>query len=112
MLDFTSSLYLGFRHASHELRPWAQLTTGAPAALVEPATATHVAQRLAALQGCQRATLATSSLHLFWDVFDQLATLQCRNYSGGQQLTRLRAGVRRAQRRTARQCFALPTETR
>jgi 8-amino-7-oxononanoate synthase len=73
MLDFTSSLYLGFHHASAELRPWAQLSTGAPAALVEPESALRVAQRLAALQGCQRTTLATSSWHLFWDVFDQLA---------------------------------------
>jgi 8-amino-7-oxononanoate synthase len=73
MLDFTSSLYLGFHHASAELRPWAQLSTGAPAALVESESALRVAQRLAALQGCQRTTLATSSWHLFWDVFDQLA---------------------------------------
>jgi 8-amino-7-oxononanoate synthase len=32
-----------------------------------------VAARLAQLQGCDRATLATSTLHLFWDLFGMLA---------------------------------------
>ena len=73
MLDFTSSLYLGFWHASANLRPWRQLTTGAPAALVEPGIARRVAEKLAALQGCQRATLAKSTLHLFWDLFGILS---------------------------------------
>ena len=39
MLDFTSSLYLGMRHASRDLRPWDSLTRGMPAALVPPALA-------------------------------------------------------------------------
>lgn len=73
MLDFTSALYLGLHHASASLRPWARLTTGAPAALVEPPDAVAVAQRLAALFGCEHALLAPSTLHLFWDLFGGLA---------------------------------------
>ncbi len=73
MLDFTSSLYLGFWHDSETLRPWARLTTGAPAALVTPACAPVVAAHLAQLQGCEGATLAASTLHLFWDLFGMLA---------------------------------------
>lgn len=72
-LDFTSALYLGLGHASSLLRPWDQLTTGAPAALVEPPDADAVAQRVAVLQGCERGLLAPSTLHLFWDLFGALA---------------------------------------
>lgn len=72
-LDFTSSLYLDFRHGSRSLGPWSQLTTGRPAALAEPAGSERVADRLAKLQGCQQATLAQSTLHLFWDLFGLLA---------------------------------------
>jgi 8-amino-7-oxononanoate synthase len=71
-LDFTSALYLGLGHASASLRPWDQLTTGAPAALVEMPDAGAVAQRVAALQGCERGLLAPSTLHLFWDLFGAL----------------------------------------
>ena len=73
MLDFTSALYLGMRHASGSLRPWGQLTTGAPAALEAPPGAGNIAGRLAALIGCDRATLAPSTLHLFWDLFGMLS---------------------------------------
>jgi 8-amino-7-oxononanoate synthase len=73
VLDFASSLYLGFWHGSWSLRPWAQLTTGVPAALASPPGADAVAGRLARLQGCQRATLGPSTLHLFWDLFGMLA---------------------------------------
>lgn len=73
MLDFTSSLYLGFRHSTGSLRPWSQVTTGAPAALVESPVAVAVADRLARLQGLEQATLAKSTLHLFWDLFAALA---------------------------------------
>lgn len=73
MLDFTSALYLGLRHPSDVLRPWDRLTTGAPAALLTPWEAEAVAQGLAALMGCERATLAPSTLHLFWDLFGMLA---------------------------------------
>ena len=72
-LDFTSALYLGLRHPSRELKPWLQLTTGRPAALGEPRAARDLAQQLARLQGCEAGTLGPSTLHLFWDLFRQLA---------------------------------------
>jgi 8-amino-7-oxononanoate synthase len=72
MLDFTSALYLGFRHPSQSLRPWARLSAGVPAALAVPSGATEIARTLAALQGFGAATLATSTLHLFWDLFSIL----------------------------------------
>ncbi|HMQ30287.1 MAG TPA: aminotransferase class I/II-fold pyridoxal phosphate-dependent enzyme [Chloroflexaceae bacterium] len=68
MLDFTSSLYLGMAHPRDALRPWAGLTTGRPAALGEPPGAAATAARLARLQGREAAVLATSTLHLFWDL--------------------------------------------
>jgi 8-amino-7-oxononanoate synthase len=73
MLDFTSALYLGLQHPSWSLRPWKQLTMGTPAALRSPASANAAAQQLAQLQGCEAATLGTSTLHLFWDLFGLLA---------------------------------------
>jgi 8-amino-7-oxononanoate synthase len=73
MLDFTSALYLGLRHASWLLQPWDQLTTGAPAVLAPPPGAHRIAEMLAALQGCESATLAPSTLHLFWDLFGTLS---------------------------------------
>src|SRR5262245_5072420 len=72
-LDFTSSLYLGFRHESSSLKPWSQLTTGWPSILGEPPGAEIVAHQLAKLQGCEQAILGTSTLHLFWDLFGILA---------------------------------------
>jgi 8-amino-7-oxononanoate synthase len=73
MLDFTSALYLGFRHANHELCPWAQLTTGVPAALGEPALARATAVRLARLTGTEAGVFARSTLHAFWDLVVLLA---------------------------------------
>lgn len=73
MLDFTSALYLGMRHPSEALEPWEQFTTGVPAALATPTRARTLAAALADLQGCEQATLGTSTLHLFWDVFGMLA---------------------------------------
>ena len=77
MLDFTSALYLGLRHASGSLAPWEQLTTGVPAALRAPPIARRVAQNLATLQGCEAATLGSSTLHLFWDLGEIFATAGC-----------------------------------
>lgn len=73
MLDFTSALYLGLEHASVRLPGWERLTLGKPAALAAPPGADRVEQRLAALIGCERALLAASTLHLFWDLFALLA---------------------------------------
>src|SRR5258708_37091527 len=68
-IDFTSSLYLGLCHPSNALRPWPSLTTGRPAALHEAPDAHALARRVAALQSCERAALAPSTLHIFWDLF-------------------------------------------
>jgi 8-amino-7-oxononanoate synthase len=73
MLDFTSSLYLGLRHSSKSLRPWQQLTLGVPAALRTPLGTRSLESELARLQGCERVTLGTSTLHLFWDLFGMLS---------------------------------------
>ena len=68
MLDFTSALYLGLRHPSPSLRPWPGLTTGKPAALQPAPGSAAIAGEFAALVGCERATPAASTLHLFWDL--------------------------------------------
>lgn len=73
MLDFTSVLYLGLRHAHHTLQPWAQLTTGRPAALEPAPEAVAVAHDLAQFLRCERAVLSPATLHLYWDLFDVLA---------------------------------------
>jgi len=73
MPDFTSALYLGMLHAQGALRPWRQMTTGRPAALEPSARAERLADRLALMIGCESAALATSTLHIFWDLFDTLA---------------------------------------
>jgi len=73
MLDFTSALYLGFEHASWTLPGWDRLTMGKPAALQEIAGALPVQRELAALTGCERVLLGSSTLHLFCDLFAMLA---------------------------------------
>jgi 8-amino-7-oxononanoate synthase len=73
MFDFTSALYLGLKHPSGSAPPWNALTLGRPAALQEPPDAVEIAAELAALQGCEAATLLPSTLHLFWDLFGVLA---------------------------------------
>jgi 8-amino-7-oxononanoate synthase len=72
MADFSSALYLGLRHPSGSLAPWDQLTTGRPAALNTPASQLALARALAGLVGCEQATLGSSTLHLFWDLFGML----------------------------------------
>jgi 8-amino-7-oxononanoate synthase len=73
MPDFTSALYLGFRHGSGSLRGWSSLTTGKPSALEETPGAEALERELAELVGCERALLGPSTLHLFWDLFALLA---------------------------------------
>jgi 8-amino-7-oxononanoate synthase len=73
VLDFTSALYLGLEHNSQSLPGWESLTLGKPAALQAPQGADRVERRLAELIGCERALLARSTLHLFWDLFALLA---------------------------------------
>lgn len=72
MIDFTSSLYLGFRHPSRSLPRWENLTTGKPAALDTPRLSSAIAESLARLQGCESATLLPSTLHLYFDLFETL----------------------------------------
>ena len=96
MLDFTSVLYLGIRHAHHTLRPWAQLTTGRPAALEPAPGAVAVAQDLARLLGCERAVLAPSTLHLYWDLFDVLANDRIAIYADAGIYPIARWGIERA----------------
>ena len=96
MLDFTSVLYLGIRHAHHTLRPWAQLTTGRPAALEPAPEAVAVAQDLAQLLGCERAVLAPSTLHLYWDLFDVLANDRIAIYADAGIYPIARWGIERA----------------
>jgi 8-amino-7-oxononanoate synthase len=69
VLDFTSSLYLGLRHPGERFPAWRSLTTGVPAALHEAAGTPALEARVAALYGCERASLAPSTLHVVWDVF-------------------------------------------
>jgi 8-amino-7-oxononanoate synthase len=96
VLDFTSSLYLGLGHPSGALRPWTELTTGRPAALGEPGGAQAVAARLAALLGCERATLAPSTLHLFWDLFGMLGRCRAAIYLDARTYPVAGWGVERA----------------
>lgn len=73
MPDFASALYLGLRHAHQQLQPWSALTEGRPAALLGDTPTTEIEQELALLVGTQAACLAPSTLHLFWDLFSELA---------------------------------------
>jgi 8-amino-7-oxononanoate synthase len=70
--DFGSSLYLGMKHGSGELGPWAALTTGAPAAFAELPAAAALGKAVARLQGLAEGVVAPSTLHLFWDWFGGL----------------------------------------
>ena len=96
MLDFTSSIYLGFRHPSHSLGPWQNLTAGAPAALSETAGNRLAARSLAELQGCERGLLAPSTLHLFWDLFGILGNEPTAIYLDSGAYPIARWGVERA----------------
>lgn len=101
MLDFTSALYLGLNHAHAELRPWTQLTLGKPAALSPPPDSDALADRLAHLIGCERATLGTSTLHLFWDVFGLISRERVAIYVDAGTYPIARWGVERAWTRGA-----------
>jgi 8-amino-7-oxononanoate synthase len=96
MLDFTSSLYLGLKHESRSIEPWDELTTGAPAALLEPPGAEAVGQALAGSLGCRRGVLRASTLHLFWDVFGALGGWPVRIYWDAGLYPIARWGVERA----------------
>src|SRR5262245_6449260 len=95
-IDFTSALYLGLHHPSWTLTPWSQLSTGAPAALRESPAAASVAGKLAALMGCEHATLGPSTLHVFWDLFQDLAGRESVIYVDAGLYPIARWGVERA----------------
>jgi 8-amino-7-oxononanoate synthase len=94
--DFTSALYLGFRHASKDLPAWEQLTLGKPAALNTVPRSGQVERQLAELIGCERALLATSTLHLFWDLFTVLARRDVSIFLDAGTYPIMRWGVERA----------------
>jgi len=73
MIDCTSSLYLGMKHSSAELKSWQQLTTGIPAALCEHALSKETGKQVAAMQGLEEGINAPSTLHLYWDLFGWLS---------------------------------------
>ena len=101
MLDFTSALYLGIRHPSQSLAPWSQLTTGKPAVLGSPPGSRALASALAELQGCERATLLPSTLHLFFDLFEVLRSEGMRLYIDAGAYPMARWGAERAASRGA-----------
>ena len=94
--DFTSALYLGMRHGSRSLETWEKFTTGLPAAFSEPREAVQLAHSLAMLQGCERATLAPSTLHLFWDLFGVLSEGSVAIYTDSGVYPIARWGIERA----------------
>lgn len=96
MLDFTSALYLGMKHPSGSLRSWPHFTRGVPAALGEPPDANDVAQQVAALQGCERGLLGSSTFHMFWDLFGMLCRMRIAVYVDAGTYPIARWGAERA----------------
>lgn len=96
VIDFTSSLYLGMEHSSDNLKPWRSLTTGAPAVLGEPPETAALARQFALLQGCDAAVLATSTLHVSWDLFGILAQNPIEIFLDSKTYPISRWGVQRA----------------
>ncbi|SFK58817.1 aminotransferase class I/II-fold pyridoxal phosphate-dependent enzyme [Methylocapsa palsarum] len=96
MLDFTSSLYLGLRHSTGSLRPWAQLTTGRPAALETTPEAIRAGDALARLLQVESAVLAPSTLHLYCDLFEVLASEPIAIYTDAGAYPTVRWGIERA----------------
>jgi 8-amino-7-oxononanoate synthase len=101
LLDFASSLYLGLRHPSRHIPAWEQLSTGKPAVLSTPAGAVEISQQLALLQNCEKATVATSTLHLFWDFFGILGSRPLTIYVDAETYPIALWGVERARARGA-----------
>jgi 8-amino-7-oxononanoate synthase len=67
-----------------------------PAALAQAPGADKVAGQLARLQGCEAATLGTSTLHVFWDLFSVLADRNSVIYADAGVYPIARWGVERA----------------
>jgi len=96
VLDFTSALYLGIEHASWWLPGWDRLSLGKPADLESPPGAAQTEKELAALIGCDDAILASSTLHLFLDLFAVLARHSVNIFLDEQSYPIARWGVERA----------------
>ena len=75
---------------------WDRLTLGKPAALESPPGARGVEEELAALTGCERAVLAPSTLHVFWDLFGILAKQDVAIFLDGGSYPIAQWGVERA----------------
>jgi 8-amino-7-oxononanoate synthase len=84
------------KHPSGSLRSWSHFTRGVPAALSEPPDANAVAQQVAALQGCERGLLGTSTFHLFWDLFGLLCRTRIAVYVDAGTYPIARWGAERA----------------
>ncbi len=93
---FSSALYLGLDHGSRCLPEWDRLTLGKPAALEAPPGAPAVEIALAELIGAEKALLASSTLHLFWDLFDVLAKSGVNIFLDAGAYPVIRWGVERA----------------
>jgi 8-amino-7-oxononanoate synthase len=96
VVDFASTHYLGLRHPSARLRGWRALTAGVPAALHPLAGTNRLQARVAALCAAQAASLATSTLHLVWDVFGQFSAQGVSLYLDRGAYETLRWGAERA----------------
>src|SRR5271156_5922486 len=96
MLDFTSSLYLGFEHSSSSLPSWDRFTLGKPTALAELEGTEQIERELAALVGCESAVIGVSTLHLFWDLFGILGERGWNIFVDGSLYPIARWGVERA----------------
>ena len=102
MIDFTSSLYLGLSHPRAALGDWSELTTGAPALLGEPLVATQLAAKIARLVGAERALMATSTLHVAWDIGELIGTMRAALFVDHSAYPILRVTADIAARRGAR----------
>lgn len=71
-MDFTSALYLGWKHSKADLPHWSGISTGKPSVLEEPLAAGKIAQAIARQQYQESGMLYPSTLHLFWDLFNWL----------------------------------------
>lgn len=83
-------------HSSDQVRPWTNLTNGRPASLEEAPGTEELSRRLADLIGCERAVIASSTLHLFWDLFGCLADRETTILMDSNTYSVARWGVERA----------------
>ncbi len=73
LVDFTSALYLGFRHPSRALPGYHRLTKGLPAVLSTGREERQLGNEVARLQGFRAGLVGSSTLHLYVDLVRRLA---------------------------------------